>query len=206
MIIAGDLANSFDVLGRLPADYGWAQELSIGNGIWNLTSAAVYVGNQDPSYPAVPVVQIRDAASGNVPGSNVLGTFTMNPNNIPSWEFGVNHLAAILAPADSSIVLGPGIYWLCMMNFAPSTSQDVINVGFADMNPLQQSGIAGNTVDGGTLATWDGNTFRSFSPTIAHQTLLVELDGQPIPEPSASLLAAPGAVVALLLRRRVCKG
>lgn len=201
-ILVGDLANSFDALGRLPSDYGWAQEITIGNGVWNLTAAEVYVGNQFPGYPAVPVVQIRNVAAGNVPGNTVLGSFTMNPNDIPAWESGVNNLAAVSAPADSSIVLGPGIYWLCMMNFAPSGSYDVINVGFTT-SPPQQSGAIGNTVNDTTLAVWDGTNFSSVTASFAHQTLLVELDGQPVPEPSVTLWAAAGAVIALLLRRRL---
>jgi len=111
VIVAGDLQNPFNVIGTLPPNYGWAQQFTIANGFWNLTAAEVYVGNQYPGLPAVPVVQIRSAAGG-IPGNNVLGTLTMNPDKIPAWEMGVNHLAPVSAPADSGIALGPGTYWL----------------------------------------------------------------------------------------------
>src|ERR1035438_5637701 len=109
-IIAGDLQNAFDAIGSLPPAYGWAQQFTIASGTWNVTAAEVYVGNQYPGLPSVPVVQIRNAAAGNIPGASKLGTFTMNPNNIPAWAFGVNHLAAVSAAADASFGLGPGTY------------------------------------------------------------------------------------------------
>jgi hypothetical protein len=201
-IIAGDLQNPFDVIGRLPANYGWAQQFTIASGIWNVTAAEVYVGDQYPGLPSVPVVQIRSAAVGNIPGDTLFGTFTMNPNNIPAWEFGVNHLAAVSAPADSSISLGAGTYWLCMMNLAAPNSYCTIDVGFADASPMQQSGAAGNLINVARLATWNGESFSSFTPEIAHQTLLVQLDGLTIPEPSTWTLAGVGAFSLLAFRRK----
>ena len=201
VIIAGDLQNAFDAIGSLPPDYGWAQQFTIASGTWNVTSAEVYVGNQYPGLPAVPVVQVRNAA-GNIPGSSILGSFTMNPNNIPAWEFGVNHLAAVSAPADSGIALGPGTYWLCMMNFAATNSDGTINVGFADASPMRQSGAAGNLINVATLATWDGQKFSSYTPGIVNQTLLVQLDGQPVPEPSTWMLAGLGTFSLLAFRRQ----
>jgi hypothetical protein len=200
--IAGDLQNPFDIIGSLPPDYGWAQQFTIAGGTWNVTAAEVYVGNQYPGLPSVPVVQIRSDAAGNVPGDTLFGTFTMNPNNIPAWEFGVNHLAAVSAPADSSISLGPGTYWLCMMNFAATNSYGAIDVGFADASPMQQSGAAGNLINVASLATWNGQSFSSYTPEIGGQTLLVELDGLPIPEPSAWTLVGPGAFSLLAFRRK----
>lgn len=201
-LIAGDLQNSFAVIGSLPADYGWAQQFTIVSGVWNITAAEVYIGNQYPGLPAVPVVQIRSDTAGNIPGDTLFGTFTMNPNNIPAWEFGVNHLAAVSAPADASISLGPGNYWLCMMNFAAPNSGDEINVGFADASPMQQSGVADNSINVASLATWDGQSFHSFTPGIAGQTLLVQLDGLPIPEPPIWTLAGLGVFSLLAFRRK----
>src|ERR1039457_445879 len=192
-IVAGDLQNPMDGIGSLPPDYGWAQQFTIASGLWSLTSAQVYVGDQYPGLPAVPVVQIRNAAAGNIPGTNVLGTFTMNANNIPAWQFGVEHIAPVSAPADSVIVLGPGTYWLCMMNFALPDSGGDIYVGFANAGHTQQSGAAGNLINVADLATWDGQNLSSYTPSFANQTLLVELDGHAIPEPSTCALAGLGA-------------
>src|ERR1017187_9605686 len=89
-VIVDDLQNQFDVIGSLPPNYGWAQEFTIASGTWNIDTAMVYVGNQYPGQPSVPVVQIRNAAStGNIPGSTILGTFTMDPNAILAWAFGI---------------------------------------------------------------------------------------------------------------------
>lgn len=201
-IVAGDLGNPMYAIGSLPPAYGWAQQFTIASGLWNLTSAEVAVGDQYPGLPSVPVVQIRNATAGNLPGTGILGTFTMNPNNIPAWQFGVEHIAPVSAPADSSIVLGPGTYWLCMMNFALPASQGEIYVGFANSARTQQSGAAGNLINVAALATWDGETFSSYTPTFANQTLLVQLDGQPIPEPSTWTLAGLGGCSLLAFRRQ----
>jgi hypothetical protein len=190
----GDLQNQFDVIGSLPPNYGWAQEFTIASGTWNIGTAMVYVGNQYPGQPSVPVVQIRNSAStGNIPGSTIIGTFTMDPDAIPAWVFGINNMAAVAAPADYGINLGPGTYWLCMLNNAIPASFGEINVGFADASPLQQSGAGGNIVNSANLATFNGQTFTSYNPAIANTTLLVELDSQPVPEPSTVMLAGLGA-------------
>ena len=201
-IIAGDLQNPFAAISRLPPNYGWAQQFTIASGTWNATAAEVYVGDQYPGQPSVPVVQIRSDAAGNIPGDTLFGTFTMNPNNIPAWEFGVNHLAAVSAPADSSISLGPGTYWLCMMNFAVPSSYGLIDIGFARASPMQQSGAAGNLINVASLATWNGQSFSSYTPGFADEALLVQLDGLPIPEPSTWTLAGLGAFSLLAFRRK----
>ena len=201
-IIAGDLQNPFNAIGSLPPDYGWAQEFTITSGTWNVTNAEVYVGNQYPGEPSVPVVQIRNTAAGNIPGDTLFGTFTMNPNNIPAWGSGVNHLAAVSAPADSSISLGAGTYWLCMMNFAATNSGGEINVGFADASPMRQSGAAGNLINVASVATWNGQSFNSYTPGIAGLTLLVQLDGLPAPEPSTWPLFVLGSFSLLVFRRK----
>jgi hypothetical protein len=199
-IIAGDLQNSFDAIGSLPPAYGWAQQFTIASGVWSVAAAEVYVGNQFPSLPAVPVVQIRNAAAGNIPGASILGSFTMNPNNIPAWAMGVNQMAAVSAPADAGVGLGPGTYWLCLMNFALPGSQGEINVGFADAGTMQQSGTTGNLINVGNLATWNAQNFSSYTPEIANQTLLVQLDGQLVPEPSTLNLIGLAAFSLLAFR------
>lgn len=200
-IVAGDLQNPMYGIGSLPPNYGWAQQFTIASGLWSLTSAEVAVGDQYPGLPAVPVMQIRNAAVGNIPGASILGTFTMNANSIPAWQFGVEHIAPVSAPADSGIVLGPGTYWLCMMNFALPGSQGEIFAGFANAGQTQQSGAAGNLINVASLATWNGQTFSSYT-SFANQTLLVELDGQPVPEPSTWTLAGLGVISLLAFRRK----
>jgi hypothetical protein len=201
-IIAGDLQNVFGAISSLHPDSGWAQQFTIASGTWSVTDAEVYVGDQYPGLPTVPVVQIRNAAPGNIPGADILGTFTMNPNNIPSWTFGVNHLAAVSASADSVVNLGAGTYWLCMMNFALPSTGAGMDVGFATASPMQQSGASGNLINVASLAVWTDPSFTSISPTIANQTLLVQLDGEPIPEPSTLTLAGLGAFSLLASRRK----
>jgi hypothetical protein len=204
--VVGDLQNQFDVIGSLPPDYGWAQEFTIASGTWDIETAMVYVGNQYPGEPSVPVVQIRNSASsGNIPGLTIIGTFTMDPIAIPARIFGINNMAAVAAPADYTIDLGPGTYWLCMLNNATPASYGEINVGFADASPLKQAGAGGNIVNLADLATYDGQTFTSLNPSVPNSTLLVELDGEPVPEPSSMMLVALGATGLFIFGRKTVR-
>jgi hypothetical protein len=199
--VASDLANPFVALSFVNPGIGFAQQFTITSGNWSVTQAQINLGMQDPSYPVTPVLQVRNAAgAGGGPGAT-LGSFTVNPNDIPPWIFGVNNFGIVTAPAAASFELGPGTYWLCVMN---TSSLGGFMDGYATANPLVQTGIAGNvSLSNGVQATSDGG--NSFAPANFGDTaMLIELDAQPVPEPSAGslvLLGLCGLLVRALRRR-----
>jgi hypothetical protein len=199
--VASDLANSFTALSFDNPGNGFAQQFTITSGNWTVTQAQINLGMQDPVYPVTPLLQLRNAFGvGGGPGAT-LGSFTVNPNDIPPWIFGVNNFGTVTAPAASSFELGPGTYWLCVMNASPNGG--FMN-GYATANPLVQTGIAGVVpLNNAVQLTYDGG--NTFAPAnYGDIAMLIELDAQPVPEPAAgslALLGLLGAVVRTLRRR-----
>ena len=64
--------------------------------------------------------------------------------------------------------------------------------GYATANPLLQSGVAGVVpLSNGVQLTTDGG--NSFAPAnLGDTAMIIELDAQPVPEPSAGALALLG--------------
>jgi hypothetical protein len=189
-VLAGSLSSPFDgVLQNVPG-YGQAQKFSITSAIWTVTQARLVLGMQDPVYPVTPALQIRDAyGAGGGPGA-VLGTFSINPADIPAWEMGVNHFGTVTAPASTGFNLGAGSYWLCLVHTGWIGGFDV---ALASQDPFSQSGVAGSVILGnGALRTYDGG--QSFVADLGGWALLTEVDGVAVPEPSALALAVLGSL------------
>lgn len=198
--VASDLANSFTALSFDNPGDGFAQQFTITSGNWTVTQAQINLGMQDPVYPVTPLLQLRSASGvGGGPGAT-LGSFTVNPNDIPPWILNVNNFGTVTAPAASSFQLGPGTYWLCVMN--ASGIGGFMN-GYATANPLVQTGIAGTVpLSNGVQLTYDGG--NTFAPANFGDTaMLIELDAQPVPEPATGSLALLGLLgVAVRAGRR----
>lgn len=195
--IISDLANPRAGISFGNPSYGYAQEFTITGGAWDITQAQINLGDLSP-LPGSPLLQVRNSlGAGLGPGTSVLGSFTMNPNDIPS---GFN-FANIAAPADNSFILGPGTYWLCFGNNQPTGG---FWVAFASDNSLVQGGLAGTVNTTAVAQSSDGGqTFGA--PSLGGFALLIELDGQPVPEPGAFGLFGMGALFlgwCSLIRRR----
>ncbi|MGD0744678.1 MAG: hypothetical protein ABSA45_05945 [Verrucomicrobiota bacterium] len=176
--IVGDLANPRAAIDFGNPSYGYAQEFTITSGTWDIFQAQINLGDL-ATMPGSPLLQVRNAqGSGLGPGMTVLGSFTMNPNDIPT---GFN-FANIVAPVDASFILGPGTYWFCLGNDQPTGG---FWVPFASDNSLVEGGVAG-TVDT-TAVAQSGDGGQTFgAPSLGGYSLLFELDAQPVPEPGTA--------------------
>ncbi len=193
-IIVGDHSNPFYSIDFLSPHYGFAQKFSITSTPWNVTKVRIRLGNQGPTTIIDPIVQIRNISPlDGGPGSIVLGAFTIDGNQIPLWTFGGNNTAIVEATPDSSFNLGVGEYWLSVIN---PTNTNAPLVCFASASPFQQDGVGGNIANTApTFKTYDAG--QTFSNAYSGYALLMELDGNQIPEPTVGLLL----IAPLLLKR-----
>jgi len=193
--IVGNLGNPRAAIDLGNPSYGYAQEFTITSGTWNIFQSQINLGAL-ATMPGSPLLQVRNAlGAGLGPGTTVLGSFTLNPNDIPT---GFN-FANIVAPADTSFILSPGIYWFCLGNDQPTGG---FWVPFADDNSMVQGGLDGTVNTTGVAQSGDGGqTFGS--PSLGGNALLFQLDAQPVPEPgSVGLFGLMFLGWLFLIRRR----
>ncbi|PWU11852.1 MAG: hypothetical protein C5B50_22605 [Verrucomicrobia bacterium] len=184
--VVGDLGSPQGGINFGNPGYGYAQEFTISSGLWTISQAWISLGDS-ATMPGPPLFQVRNTLGSSVgPGATVLGSFILNPNDIPT---GFN-FANILAPANSPFMLGPGTYWLCIGNNQPVGG---FWVPMATDNTLVQGGIAGiiNT----TAVALSSNGGQTFSPpSLGGWALITQLDGTQVPEPQVWALLAVGCV------------
>lgn len=168
-VIVSDLTNSFDAIDFVNPTLGYAQQFTIATGFWRINQAQINIGD-NYDMPASPRFRVLGELSpGYGPGWNIYGSFTMNPNDIPT---GFN-FANVAAAASPSFVLGPGTYWLGIGN--PYDNSEFI-LGFTAANPPGQTGVAGTVGTIGVSQSGDGGW--SFGPpSLGGYELLVELNG-----------------------------
>ena len=185
-IIISDLASPRGAIDFGDPSYGYAQEFTVTSGTWNIFQAQINLGD-GAGLPGSPLLQVRNyLGAGLAPGTEVLGSFTMNPNDIPT---GFN-FANIVATANNDFILGPGTYWLCFGNDLPTGG---FWVAFADDGSLVQDGISG-IVNMDTVAQ-SGDGGQTFgTPSLGGYDLIFGLQGQPVPEASTLSLLGIGFV------------
>ncbi len=183
-ILASDIASPFSGLLSPHPGEGQAQQFTITSGNWLITRARLILGSQDPMYPVTPALQVRDTSGvGGGPGA-VLGSFSINPNDLPRWQPTRTDFSTVTAPAASDFTLNAGTYWLCLIH---TGSAGAFDDALTSANPLMQSGIAGSVIMGdGVLRSYDGGL--TFTADLAGSALLMELDGTAVPEPTTLTL------------------
>ncbi len=202
VILAGDFSNPFIGLQWIDRGYALAQKFTVPTGDWNITSAQLYLGMRYPTdYPLIPVVQIRDTAAGGGPGQSVLGSFSVNPNDIPPWMFGYNNMGVVPATPTGNISLSGGTYWLSLAN--PYTDPSISFIVGMASSPLTQTGL-GQIFDVNGIAPSSnyGQTYGMPDPSYNGYAFLMQLGGQLVPEPSAGLMLGLGTFLCLAFRRR----
>ena len=158
----------------------------------------MFLGGQYPGAEVTPLLEIRNGLEGGGPGTTILGSFDVNPNDVPPFILGNNNMAEVSAPAGSSFSLGPGDYWLCLIN--PNPSIGTIYVGFTEPGLLVEDGVFGNIDTNVDLyRSFDGGTsFSDFGP----YPVLMEVRAQLVPEPTTVSLLGLGSLALVMVRRR----
>jgi len=196
--VVGDHSNPFNPIDFMNPNVGFAQQFFIGNGAWQITQARVRLGSQDPFSPVTPAVQIRDTTGpGGGPGA-VLGTFNLNPNDIPPYNPSFVNSGIVTAPANSNIQLGVGSYFLTIIN--QQNTGGIVEC-FTFSSPFTQDGIGGTIANNASIwKTYDGG--GTFGAAYGGYAILMELDGIAVPEPACVGMTVVGMMMVALRVRR----
>jgi hypothetical protein len=197
--LLGDHANPFNSIDFLSPGYGFAQQITVSSGTWDITQVRVRLGNQSIYTQIDPIVQIRDSSGpGGGPGSAVIGSFSIDGSQVPAWTFGGVNTAIVSAPPDSGFQLSAGSYWAAVIN---ADTGDALLACYTDANPLVQDGVGGSVLGASPIyQTYDAG--QTFSPVYGGYALLVALDGNLVPEPgTCSVLAALAGLAGMRWRR-----